>query len=72
MGITDELRCRLARPDDLAWCAREDELVTKEVIQRKIELQEIFLAELEGRIVGYLRLEALWSVVPYIGVIFVK
>jgi GNAT superfamily N-acetyltransferase len=72
MGIADKAKVRLARIDDLAWCVRNDDLVTEGVIERKIELEEIFLAEIEGRIVGYLRLEYLWSTIPYVGVVFVE
>ncbi|MEI2692989.1 MAG: GNAT family N-acetyltransferase [Anaerolineae bacterium] len=38
---------------------------------RKIEAQEILVAEANGALVGYLRLEFLWSLVPYIALIHV-
>jgi ribosomal protein S18 acetylase RimI-like enzyme len=42
-----------------------------EVIQRKVEQREIIVAEKAGQLVGYLRLEYLWSLVPYIALIWV-
>jgi len=72
MGIAEEVEVRFARTDDLAWCIAEDDLVDEVVIRRKIELNEIIAAEIEGQIVGYLRLEYLWSMVPYVGVIFIQ
>lgn len=72
MGIADKVKVRFARSDDLAWCVANDNLVAAEVIKSKIELNEIIVAEVEARIVGYLRLEYLWSTLPYIALIFVR
>jgi ribosomal protein S18 acetylase RimI-like enzyme len=60
---------RFAVPEDLAWCATRDHHIPPEIIVRKIKLSEILVAEMEGESVGYLRLEYLWSVVPYIALI---
>lgn len=40
-------------------------------MKHKIELDEIILAEVRGRRIGYLRLEYLWMKIPYIGLILV-
>jgi ribosomal protein S18 acetylase RimI-like enzyme len=72
VGTGENVRVRFARSDDLDWCAAEDALVAKEIIRRKVEAEEILLAEVGGRIVGYLRLEYLWSKVPFIGLIVVR
>jgi len=42
-----------------------------QVIRHKIINDEIIIAELDGQPIGYLRIEYLWSNIPYIGVIFV-
>ncbi|MCK4473426.1 MAG: GNAT family N-acetyltransferase [Anaerolineae bacterium] len=42
-----------------------------EFIQRKVEQREIIVAEKAGQMVSYLRLEYLWSLVPYIALIWV-
>jgi GNAT superfamily N-acetyltransferase len=63
---------RFATPDDLDWCLEIDHTVSDAVfIQRKIGFDEVLIAEVSGRRTGYLRLEYLWSVVPYIGLIYV-
>jgi ribosomal protein S18 acetylase RimI-like enzyme len=72
MGIAEKVKVRFARSDDLAWCVTNDNLVTAEVIKSKIEINEIIVAEVGARIVGYLRLEYLWSTLPYIALIFVQ
>jgi len=69
--MTENVNVRFARPDDLEWCVQMDEHVGQAIIQRKIEQGEILLAEIDGKPVGYLRLEYLWSLVPYIALIWV-
>ena len=72
MGISEKFRCRLARPADLDWCDRKDTLLPRETLERKIEMKQIFLAEAGGKPEGCLRIEYLWSTVPYISVVFVQ
>jgi len=57
---------------DLDGCIALDQpTVPAEVIERKIAQREIIVAEKSGLLVGYLRLEYLWSIVPYIALIWV-
>jgi ribosomal protein S18 acetylase RimI-like enzyme len=60
---------RFAVPGDLAWCVTRDHHVPPAIIARKIGVDEILVAELAGQRAGYLRLEYLWSLVPYIALI---
>ena len=71
MSVNERVIVRFAGPELLEWCVVEDSLVTEQVIRHKIINDEIIIAELDGKPVGYLRLEYLWSTIPYIGVIFV-
>ena len=71
MSVNERVIVRFAGPEDLEWCVVEDSYVTEQVIRNKIVNDEIIIAELDGQPIGYLRLEYLWSNIPYIGVIFV-
>lgn len=71
MSVNERALVRFAGPEDLEWCVVEDSHVTELVIRNKIVQDEIIVAELDGQPIGYLRLEYLWSNIPYIGVIFV-
>ena len=71
MSVNERVIVRFAGPEVLEWCVVEDNLVTEQVIRHKIINDEIIIAELDGQPIGYLRLEYLWSNIPYIGVIFV-
>ncbi len=49
-----------------------DHDLERAAVRRKIGLSEIVLAEVREERVGYLRLEYLWSKIPYIGLIRVQ
>lgn len=59
---------RWAGPGELDWCTAHDDLPGA-VVSRKVDLGEYLVAEADGQIIGFLRLEYLWSKVPYIGMI---
>ena len=63
------LTIHLAAQADLDFVRQIDRHIPVEVAARKIEAQEILIAEANGALVGYLRLEFLWSLVPYIALI---
>ena len=75
--MSDETVIRFARRDDLDF-AYQDGYIPPEVLRRKIEgqlamnpdrIEDVVIAELNGKRVGYVRLEYLWSIVPYISLI---
>ncbi len=71
MSVIARTLVRFAGPEDLEWCVVEDGLVTEQVIRHKIVNDEIIIAEIDGQPIGYIRLEYLWSIKPYIGLIVV-
>ena len=75
--MAGEIVIRFARLDDLDF-AYQDGYIPPEVLKRKIEshtalnpdrIEEVVIAEWNGKRVGYVRLEYLWSIVPYISLI---
>ncbi len=63
---------RFADLRDLDFCIKSDfKHISESMIKRKIEEEAIILAEVDGKPVGYLRVEYLWLTVPYIGLIVV-
>ena len=71
MSVIERVIVRFAGPEDLEWCVVEDGQVTEQIIRHKIVNDEIVIAELDGQPIGYIRIEYLWSNIPYIGLIFV-
>lgn len=75
--MSDEIVIRFARRDDLDF-AYQDGYIPPEVLRRKIEgqlavnpdrIEDVVIAELNSKRVGYMRLEYLWSIMPYISLI---
>ena len=75
--MSDEIAIRFARVDDLDF-AHQDGYISPEILKRKIEgqtalnpdyIEDILIAVRNGKRVGYVRLEYLWSIVPYIALI---
>jgi GNAT superfamily N-acetyltransferase len=63
---------RFADLRDLDFCIKSDfKHISESMIKRKMEEKAIILAEVDGKPVGYLRIEYLWLAVPYIGLIVV-
>lgn len=65
------LTIRCATLADLDFVC-QDGYVSAEKARRKIEWEEVFVASKQGSPVGYLRLEYLWTFIPYIALIYVR
>ena len=68
--MSEEISVRFAAPADVDFLQALSHL-RPGIVERKIEWQEIVVAEREGAPVGCLHLEFLWSSVPYIALIHV-
>ncbi len=66
--MSSQVRIRFAKKSDLEFL-NSKVYVSDEILQRKIEWQEIIVAEKNGVKIGFLQLEYLWSLVPYIALI---
>ena len=75
--MSEGIVIRFARLDDLDF-AYQDGYIPAEVLKRKIEgqlalnpdcIEDVVIAEWSGKRVGYVRLEYLWSIMPYISLI---
>lgn len=65
-----DVSVRFAVQADLDF-VRRDGFIPREVVARKIDLGQVVVAEVAGQRAGYLRLEYLWSLVPYVALIWV-
>ena len=75
--MSGEIAIRFARLDDLDF-AYQDGYIPAKILKSKIEAQlalnpdrieDVVIAEWNGKRVGYVRIEYLWSIVPYIALI---
>lgn len=63
---------RFANQNDLESCFEFDHSDRQDIIENKIDMHEIILAERSREVIGYLKLEYIWSKIPYISLIFLK
>ncbi|MCJ8013263.1 GNAT family N-acetyltransferase [Paenibacillus sp. KQZ6P-2] len=66
------MQIRFGEPVDLPAVCSWDTHFEPDFLEWKLTRQEVILAEANGQIIGYLRLEYIWSTVPYIGLILVS
>jgi GNAT superfamily N-acetyltransferase len=65
------ISARLATAADLDF-VQPEQYLPPEIVRRKIEWREVFVAEYDGVAAGFLLLEYLWSKVPYVALIRVR
>jgi GNAT superfamily N-acetyltransferase len=68
--LIEEISVRFATPADLDFLQQRSHASAK-ILKRKVEWQEIVVAEWKGNPIGSLQFEYLWSLVPYIALIYV-
>ena len=70
LGEGESVAVRFATQADLEFVG-SDGFIPQQVVAHKIDLAEVVVAEVGGQLAGYLRLEYLWSLVPYVALIWV-
>ncbi len=68
--MKDEISVRFATIDDIDFLLPLV-YIAQETLRQKIEVDEFIVAEANGQRVGFLELDYLWSLVPYIAMIMV-
>ena len=63
---------RFAEKKDLSFCMGFDHSHREDIIENKIDMHEIIVVERCREIIGYLKIEYIWSQLPYIGLIILK
>jgi L-amino acid N-acyltransferase YncA len=63
---------RFANQGDFEACLAFDHSDREDIVKNKIDMYEIIVAERCGEIIGYLKLEYIWSKLPYISLIILK
>ena len=61
---------RPATIGDIDFVSQDGQLAS-DIVGRKISCNEVLVAEVDGVLAGYVRIEYLWSSVPYLGLIHV-
>lgn len=67
-----EFNIRLANENDLISCIELDLHKNSEKIKNKICMKEVFVAENNNEIIGCLKIEYIWTHLPFISYIVIK
>lgn len=67
-----EIKARFATQEDRDFTYKFDSIVTDAVFKFKVDQNEIIIGELDGKNVGYIRLEYWYLALPFIGLIVVE
>jgi GNAT superfamily N-acetyltransferase len=67
----EEFIVRFASRADLDFVT-QDHYISADVVRRKVDCQEVVVAQRNEHLIGYLRFEYLWSLVPYLALIYVQ
>ena len=62
----DQVHVRGAEGSDLDWLAEHDGHLDRAQLERKVAAGEVLVAEIDGQRAGLLRLDHLWSRIPFI------
>lgn len=67
--MTPGITVRRATERDLPWLVEHDGHLGADLLAPKVAQGELLLAELDGEPAGFLRLDHVWSLVPYIALV---
>ncbi|QQO07637.1 GNAT family N-acetyltransferase [Breznakiella homolactica] len=60
---------RYADTGDYTWLSEHDGYITGEVLKSKIENKEVYIVEKDNTIIGWLRYNLFWDMVPFMNML---
>jgi ribosomal protein S18 acetylase RimI-like enzyme len=61
---------RYAENNDYLWLIENDKHISEETIKCKIENNEVYVVEKNGKIIGWLRYNLFWDNIPFMNMIY--
>jgi len=62
---------RLAEIADYSWLNKHDIHITDHILKRKIEANEVYIAQEGNEIIGWLRYNLFWDNIPFMTMLFI-
>jgi GNAT superfamily N-acetyltransferase len=72
MGRSDTMRITFAGPEDFDYLVEMDSHVRADVLERKIERQEVIVLWRDDRRAGWLRYGYFWDALPFMNMLYVR
>lgn len=64
------INIRYAQNNDYQWLKENDNHISEKVLKNKIENNELFVIEDNGKIIGWLRYNLFWDNIPFMNMIY--
>ena len=64
-----EVNIRLAEINDHLWLYEQDKHITQKILDNKIKNNEIYIVEINGKNIGWLRYNLFWDNIPFMNLI---
>ena len=71
MDLEKDIKIRYAENKDLLWLIENDKHISDNVLNYKIENKEIFIAEKNNQIIGWLRYNLFWDNIPFMNMVYI-
>jgi len=65
-----EVNIRSAENNDHLWLIEHDKHITQKILENKIKNNEIYIVEINGKIIGWLRYNLFWDNIPFMNLIY--
>jgi ribosomal protein S18 acetylase RimI-like enzyme len=62
---------RYAEITDFVWIQEHEQYISDEILKKKIENKEIYIAQENEKIIGWLRYNLFWDTVPFMNKLYV-
>lgn len=66
-----EISINYAKIDDLEYLLNHDRHVTKEMLENKINREEIIIVRVDGKLSGLLRYNYFWDNIPFMNLLYI-
>jgi len=60
---------RLAENKDLSWLVKQDEHISLDILKKKIDSNEVYVVQINEKLVGWLRYNLFWDSIPFMNMI---
>ena len=65
-----EIIIRYADNSDYSWLIENDKHISEKILKSKIENNEVYVVEINGKLIGWLRYNLFWDNTPFLNMIF--
>jgi ribosomal protein S18 acetylase RimI-like enzyme len=65
-----DINIRYADSNDYFWLSEHDKHISEKILKNKIENMELYIAENDGKTIGWLRYNLFWDNIPFMNMIY--